>query len=143
MKRFNWLRRTKTSQEKSSKKSRGDLRLKRCWIFDNRGNISVSYKTPFYSDLSFGAEFDWIIKGFFRYYKDKSLDKGLMLSDLFFEMFPKKKKGEGYYPGLEFDIKGGPGCKQKFEELDKKVREFERRACQIFVSKEETKIEKE
>jgi len=141
MKRFNWLRRVKTSQEKSPKDSREDLKLERTWIFDNRGNVSVSYKTPFYSDLSFGAEFDWIIKGFFKYYKDKSLDKGLALSDLFFKTFSGKKKKEAY-PGLEFDIKSGPGCKQRFEELDKKVREFERRACEIFVSKEETKIEK-
>ena len=126
-----WFRRSKTSQKIFPDNHKEGLKLEEEWIFDNRGNISISYKTPFYGDLSFGAELDWILRGFFQHYKDKSLDKGLAISNLFFEMFPEKKKAS--YPGLQFGIKGGSGCRQRFDELDKKVREFEKRACQIFV----------
>ena len=129
-----WFRRTKTSQNPwSQNRYKKDLRFKREWMLGNNGDVSVSYKAPFYYDVSFGAELDWILNGFFRHYKGKSLDKGLTISNLFFEMFPEKKKGEGYYPGLEFNIKGGLGCEKRLEKLDKRVREFERKACQIFV----------
>ncbi|GAG13795.1 unnamed protein product, partial [marine sediment metagenome] len=105
--------------------------FERGWVFGNNGDVYVSYKTPYWYDLVSGAELDWILSGFFKQYKDESLDKGVTLSNLFFKMFPDQKKES--YPGLMFDIKGGSGCEQRLAKLDKKVREFEKKACQIFV----------